>query len=295
MIWAVTFNPSQDMTFILNQPWSSGTVSTAVAVYGRAGGKGNNVARVIHVLQQSVTAVGFYGGQTGRLVRAMLEAEDIPVLAAPAADETRTCLTIVDGEGGVTEIRAPGPPVEPSAAANLLRQLVDAVQPDDWVTLSGSLPLGIPAGIWAQWVAELSPRCQGVLVDTSGENLRAAASMQPWLMVPNREEWTGAGLGLVRPLLITEGEHGVSWYPAETDHRYRLRPPAVHVRNTVGAGDALLGGLVSALSQGDEGLSALKYAVAVAAASVSSLAVADVDPVLAAELVPQVAIESDES
>ncbi len=276
---------------MLDREWEPGSINRARQVQWRAGGKGNNVARTVRVLGQPVTAVGFYGGPTGLSVRSALEAGGIPLLAEPARGDTRTCLTIVAGSGTITEIRDPGPKVEPNVADRLLQRLVSAVAPNDWVTLSGSLPQGLDADVWPRWIRALNARCRGVLVDTSGANLSAAASANPTLLVPNRSEWEEAQLELVRPLVITEGPAGVTWYPAEGHSLQKIRPPKVAAQNTVGAGDVLLGGLVARLAQGDGWEYALRFAVAAATASVTSSAVADFDPALAQSLVSRVTME----
>ncbi len=291
MIWTVTFNPSRDMTFVLDGPLEPGSIQVACSIYARSGGKGNNVARVVRRLGQPVGAVGFYGGATGELVGSGLQEQGIEVLGEPIAGETRICLTIV-GSGGseITEIREKGPPVPPAAAERLLRRLLERVQREDWVTLSGSLPPELPASVWADWVRALNPRCRGVLVDTGAENLRAAISARPLVMVPNRDEWRASGLSVTDSVVVTEGANGVTCYPTPGVVR-RLRPPKVAVANTVGAGDAFLGGMVDGLSRGESWERALVWAVAVAAASVTSPGVADVDPLLARSLVPQVVVE----
>lgn len=291
MIWAVTFNPSRDMTYLIDAPWTPGSIVTAAAVIGRPGGKGNNVARVAKVMGAAVTAVGFYGGRVGTGVCADLADEGISVVAENAQGETRTCLTIVAGDGVVTEIRDPGPLVERGAELRLLETICERIAKEDLVTLSGSLPPGLDANTWTRWIQRLSPLCRGVLVDTSGYNLKAAAMAETMLMLPNRSEWDAASIPLIRPLVITEGAEGVTWYP-HGDHSVRhIRPPRVVPKNTVGAGDALLGGLVYALAMHQAWDQALALAVAVATASVTTPGVADLDPDLARELVHQVQID----
>ncbi len=291
MIWTVTFNPSRDMTFVLDGRLEPGTIDVATSVYARSGGKGNNVARVVRALGDSVGAVGFYGGAIGDLVCRGLEEQGIVVLGEPVNGETRTCLTMV-GRGGaeITEIREKGPPVRPPAADRLLRRLLERVTPGDWVTLSGSLPPELPPSVWADWVRALNPRTRGVFVDTSGDNLRAANSANPLAMVPNRDEWNASGLSVTGSVIVTEGAEGATWYPKPGVVR-RLRPPRVAVNNTVGAGDAFLGGMVHGLNRGEGWEQALVWAVAVAAASVTSPGVADVDPVVARSLISQVVLE----
>lgn len=264
---------------------------TADQVVARPGGKGNNVARVAHRLGQAVTAVGLYGGSTGAMVCHALEALGIGVVAEESAGETRTCLTLLSAGTEITELRDPGPRVDAAAADRLLVTLKARVHADDWVTLSGSLPPGLDPSLWVRWITQLTPRCRGVLVDTSGTNLRAAATAHPWVLVPNRAEWEAVGLGEMRPLIVTEGSQGIVWYPAMATEVYRIRPPQVSVKNSVGAGDAFLGGLVTALARDEAWVNALRFAVAVATASVLTEAVADVEPDEVARILEGVDVE----
>lgn len=153
-------------------------------------------------------SVCVYGGPTGEVVRKALESSGIRVLAEAALGDTRTCLTIVDDDGRVTEIRGPGPTVDAATVKRLLGQMLSVVGPEDWVTLSGSLPPGLGVEIWPRWIGALRARCRGVLVETSGANLSAAAAAKPLVLLPNRAEWEDAQLTEIRPLLITDGELG---------------------------------------------------------------------------------------
>lgn len=46
MIWTATFNPSRNMTFVLDGRLEPDLIYVMQAVYGRSGGKGNNMAPV---------------------------------------------------------------------------------------------------------------------------------------------------------------------------------------------------------------------------------------------------------
>lgn len=278
MIWTVTFNPSRDVTLVLEAPLTRGAILRAKPPIVRPGGKGNNVARVARMLGAEVTAVGLYGGAIGDSLVAALAQAGIPTLAGAAAGETRSCLTILDGDGTTTEIREPGPVVAGAAADDLLARLQDRVRPDDWVSLSGSLPPGLPLETWGTWIRGLRSRVRGILVDTAGHGLAAAIAARPTLVTPNVAEWQA--LGEEDPLIdvvVTDGAQGVVWRPV-SGPRARFLPPAIRVQNAVGAGDAFVGGLVWRLARGEAWDAALPWAVAVATASCLTPGVADVDP-----------------
>ncbi len=65
------------------------------------GGKGNNVAKVLHTLGHSVTASGFVAGTTGTFIERGLQA--VPGMATAfmrVPGESRVCLTLVEEMGG---------------------------------------------------------------------------------------------------------------------------------------------------------------------------------------------------
>jgi fructose-1-phosphate kinase PfkB-like protein len=72
---------------------------------------------------------------------------------------------------------------------------------------------------------------------------------------------------------VAEGS-AVSWHPAHQ----------VTVRNPIGAGDALVGGLAAALERGEGLARAVRTGLATAAASVETAKAGEIDPARAAEL-----------
>ena len=67
MITTVTLNASVDRRYVLDNFEKGGTFRVA-DYQATAGGKGLNVARVIGMLGEDVTATGFVGGSNGRLI-----------------------------------------------------------------------------------------------------------------------------------------------------------------------------------------------------------------------------------
>lgn len=188
------------------------------------------MARIVRRLGSEVAAVGFYGGAIGEGLVAALAQAGVPTLVGRAG-ETRSCLTILDGGGATTEIREPGPVVEPRSADALLACFIRRVRPGDWVGLSGSLPPGLPPETWGTWIRALKPRVAGAVVDTAGEGLQIALAAGPTLLTPNAAEWRE--LAMEAPdvaVAVTEGSRGVIWQPARGS-RVLWTPSQVPVRN----------------------------------------------------------------
>ncbi|WP_433174784.1 1-phosphofructokinase family hexose kinase [Actinoallomurus sp. CA-150999] len=177
MIVTVTPNLALDVTYELPE-LRPGETHRVENVHARAGGKGVNVARVLHALGHDVLVVGPAGGPTGAALRADLDAAGLAHDLVPISGETRRTVTVVAG-GDATLLNEPGPTITPEEWAALEARIPDA----DVVVISGSLPPGVPADA----VARLARRDARVIVDTSGEPLRHAAPYA-WAVKPNAVE-----------------------------------------------------------------------------------------------------------
>ncbi|HEX5499992.1 MAG TPA: PfkB family carbohydrate kinase, partial [Thermomicrobiales bacterium] len=110
-IATVTLNASVDTTWSLPR-FTPGAINRVAGKEAVAGGKGNNVARVLATLGQPVVASGFVAGWTGRFIEEGLAAAGIATAFQTIPGESRTSLAIVETEAGrVTEAREPGPTV----------------------------------------------------------------------------------------------------------------------------------------------------------------------------------------
>lgn len=71
MILTITLNPAVDISYKLDN-LSLNTVNRIEDVSKTVGGKGLNVARVLHQLGENVAASGFLGGSLGEFIRSRL-------------------------------------------------------------------------------------------------------------------------------------------------------------------------------------------------------------------------------
>lgn len=197
----VALNAAVDTTYLLDG-FAIGAIHTAAAVSRVAGGKANNVARVLRMLGAPVVATGFAGGHAGGFIRAHLEAQGIAADFEPIPGESRTCLALVDRTGRtLTEVREPGPAVPPEAQASFLDRFRRLVRGARAVVISGSLPPGVPDDFYAHLVAAARAAGAFTVVDTSGRALPPAMAAGPDLVKPNRDELAAwlAGAPAVAP------------------------------------------------------------------------------------------------
>ncbi len=140
------------------------------------------------------------------------------------------------------------------------------VQAGDFWVLSGSLSPGMPADFYATLIELIRARGAFAVLDSSGAALRAGCAARPDLVKPNTAEARDlTGTPVTSPadalravdafhaagaqqVALSLGADGLIL--SDGAECWHVRPPAISVRTAVGAGDALLGGLVWALAQG---------------------------------------------
>ena len=282
MILTVTPNPALDVTYEVEQLVPHGS-HRVLSVREVAGGKGINVASVLHLCDRDVLATGVVGGPTGEQVRADLDERGMQHRFARAASPTRRTTTVVARDDGeATAFNEPGWPWPDGAWAGLLDHVAQllAGHPVAVLVASGSLPPGVPARAFADLTRVGHEAGVPVVVDGSRAALLGALAAHPELIKPNREELRAAtgvddpvmGAKLLqqkgaRHVVVSLGADGLlSVAPSGTVVRAwleeRLRG------NATGAGDAAVAALAAALAEGTDWTDALTDAVAWSAAAV---------------------------
>lgn len=261
MIITLTLNPALDETWTVDRlvPGATHRVATGAS---RAGGKGINVARVLHSTGHDVLAVAPVGGASGGGFTAELQASGVPCILVPVATDTRRSVCTVDASTGEATVLN-------EAGLALRTPDVDAVEdavldllPADVVTISGSLPPDYAPARLGRLVGTLKRLGARVVVDTSGPAMLVAAQAGADLIKPNREELlaaTGAadlesgirvlldaGAGIV---VASDGAAGMILARGTERWRARLEQPVSG--NPTGAGDAAVASLTAHLAAKD--------------------------------------------
>ena len=259
----VTLNPAIDQT--LSVPgFAAGRVNRVAESRSHAGGKGVNVACCLADLGVEVTATGFLGAENADIFEASFAHRGIADFFVRISGRTRVGIKIVDDRTRqTTDINFPGLAPEAEDLAELFERIFLLVEPESWFVLSGSVPAGTPDVIYARMIELLQDRGGKVVLDTSGAPLREALASVPEVMKPNVEELgellgrtldttadiRAAGESLLargaRLVVVSMGGDGAVFLDRE--QALLARPPWVAVRSTVGAGDAMVGGIVYGL------------------------------------------------
>ena len=265
MIVTLTPNPVLDRTLtvpelVLNE------MTRAQAIREDWGGKGFNVSRALQALETHSVATGFVGGVTGEKLTRGLHSLGIETDLVVIGGETRTNIVITEAAGErYVKVNEAGPVITAEELATFFTRVESLARPGDIWTLCGSLPPGIDDDFYARLITLLRSRGARTVLDTSGEPLEQGLEAVPTVIKPNLPEaaaWLGRsihspteavaavdnflkmGITLVALSLGSEG-----LLLASEGTRVWARPPAVIARNPVGAGDALVAGLVWALAE----------------------------------------------
>lgn len=292
MILTVTPNPALDVTYDVEH-LALHESHRVLSVHEVAGGKGINVAAVLHLLGRDVLVTGVLGGPTGDQVRADLDRRGIPHRFAQGAAPTRRTTTVVSQEAGeATAFNEPGWPWHDGAWTGLVEHVAALLRelPVTVLVASGSLPPGVPDHAFADLTRVGHDAGVPVVVDGSRAALLGALPATPDVVKPNREELlavTGVddpvrGAKMLqakgaRHVVVSLGAEGIlavapngSVVRAALGDRLR--------GNATGAGDAAVAALASALADGTDWASGLGDAVAWSAAAVLRPTAGDVDP-----------------
>jgi 1-phosphofructokinase family hexose kinase len=272
VILTVTPNPALDLTWRVARltPGATHRVPTGSA---RAGGKGLNVARVLHGEGHGVLALAAIGGRAGAEFEAELEASGIPHRLMHVEAPTRRSVAVVDEQRGETSVlNELGSPLAVAEVRDLVDTAARLAREAHAVTVSGSLPPGLGEDDFERLMGDLVATGVPVVVDTSGPALLAAARAGAHALKPNLEELeatTGhsdpveganALLALGAALVIVSlGAEGlIVAGPHESPVHARL--PRVLHGNATGAGDAAVAAIALELAQAGSDTASLSLA-----------------------------------
>jgi len=264
-IATVTLNPAIDMTVRVDG-FQTNTVNRGQTMQFDAGGKGVNVASFLADYGHATAVTGFLGQENADIFEQLFAHKRIDDRFVRIPGRTRIGVKIVDeAKQQTTDINMPGLLPTTEAMNTLLETIERLAASYDWFALSGNLPPGAPATIYATIITQLKRHGKQVVLDTSGEALREGVRAGPTVVKPNVDELqqvTGQSLpdeasivqaarqllGDIQLVAISMGERGALFVDAATT--LIAIPPPVLVKSTVGAGDAMVAGLIAGQVEG---------------------------------------------
>jgi len=265
MIVTLTPNPSLDRTISVSQ-LLVGEVHRAGELRVDAGGKGVNVSRALAANDFATIAVLPASGAPAVEFSSRLDAAGVAHEYIDLEGAVRTNITLVADDGTTTKINEQGRVSGPADARAMLDAVERHLDGASWVVGCGSLPPGIDGSLYLDLIARAKGRGVRVAIDTSGPAFARMVAACPDLVKPNLEEleeYVGKPLVTIADVLeaarrlvrsgvgtvvVSLGEHGALGVDATA---------AVHANavvdkplSTVGAGDCLLAGYLSAVEAG---------------------------------------------
>ncbi len=248
------------------------------------GGGGINVARAVHRLGGDALAMFPVGGLSGEMLRRLLLEEGVPHIPVAVAGVTRESLAVVEQQSGKQyRFLLPGPRLTSHEQERCLDALAMHAAGAPYLVASGSLPPGVPANFYAR-VRALAAKCGARFVlDTSGPALAGAghgmflikASLRELAelagrSVESREAQEQAARELITQghaeiLIVSLGAQGALLATAHGTRRFAAI--SVEKLSSVGAGDAMVAGIVLGLAHGWTLTEAVKFGMAAGAAT----------------------------
>lgn len=285
-IITVTANPALDITAHAND-WTRGVVNRGQSSSINAGGKGINVSINLAHSGLEVYATGWLGRDNDAPFRRTFMRERINDDFIRVDGETRLNIKIADqNRDENTNFNMPGVRIDHSHREALEAYL--EAQVDEWTVLifGGSLPPGISNNYYAQMVEKYRDKCHFLVVDTRGQAFAEVlqADRLPDMIKPNINElrkvtgkaldcdkaivneakaWLARGINMV---VVSMGGDG-AWFVTE-QAAVKALPLPVDVATTVGAGDAMVAGVVRGIVVGRELADIARTATAYSAANI---------------------------
>jgi 1-phosphofructokinase len=301
MIYTVTLNPSVDYIVEVEQ-FELGSLNRTTADTKFPGGKGINVSRVMKRLGVESNALGFIGGFTGTFVENFLLNENINTNFVKASGDTRINIKLKTEVE--TEINGLGPSISESQLEEFL-EVFHTLKKEDIVVLAGSIPGTLPASIYKKIIEVCKEKEIKVVADVSGDALKEVISEKPYLIKPNHhelgelfnteiqsvEEALKYGKKIVeqgvKHVIVSLAEKGALLITEKNS--YVANVPKGKVLNSVGAGDSVVGGFLSAFSKENSMEDAFKIGVAAGSATAFSIELCTVEEI--EELIPHIQVK----
>lgn len=264
-VLTITLNPALDKNSTIDNLIPEKKLRCSMPKFD-AGGGGINVSRALKRLGVSSSVIFTSGGSTGRKLENLLGLESLNLFPVRTINETRENFIVTDTLNSKQyRFGFPGELVTEEEQNEILNNVEKLNPIPDFVVISGSLPVGIHPDFIRLLIDKCKLKGSKVIVDTSGDALKAAVEEGVFLVKPNQRELSElAGRneletidmdkqansiisqGKASILVVSLGAKGAILY--SENQKIQMVPPLVKIRSTVGAGDSMVAGMVWALT-----------------------------------------------
>lgn len=291
MVYTITLNPTLDHNVFVSD-LKAGKINKMNKEALSVGGRGINVSLVLSELDIKSKVLGFVAGFTGYEIERQVQARGIETdFVWLESGLSRVNIKLKNfTKSGVreTEIDSDGPEIPDDAIKQLFVKL-SAVEDGDVLVLAGGIQQSVQRDIYEHILEYVSAKKIKVAVDAPAELLTTTLKYKPFLIKPNLDELgdifgeapaskveaIAYGQQLqemgARNVLISMGRDGAVLLD-DSGKTLFCNALKGKVRNSVGAGDAMLAGFLSAMLDKDVDLN---YALMLGTAAGGATAFSD--------------------
>ena len=275
MILTVALNATVNVSYEAEEI-SWGAPNQISRMTSRAGGGSLAVARVLAGLGEDVLVAGFAGGSAGDLIETDLARAGVTTAFTRISRESRRVVEVLDeAREQSTWLSEPAPFITTEELGRFAGEFRKLVRGMDAVVLSGGLPAGLPLDIYASLASYAAEASVPAIIHAGGPALWRSLDRRPALvLLASTAGVPGAGLTEGPAALVTRGVQGGG-------HAVRCGTPRRGGERAGGAvagragglpglslsAEAVVAGLLPAVTQGWAWPDALRHAVALGAAA----------------------------
>jgi len=274
-IITLTMNPCVDET-----RWYDAFGEGVIRREFQSGGKGINVARVLHNLGEDCAAVAPLGGETGRQCEELARSEGVQLVSVPVSAPTRVIVThAICSTYEQRQDYVPGAALSDDDLTRLREAVLSSMEGRRIFCACGSAPDEKSAELVRDMLTEAKKRGMMTVLDANGPALTEGWKAEPDIVKPNEKELSqlmGREISEAEILyaveelaqkgqtvLLTLGEKGAMC--AGDGNLYCVPAVKVDTVNPVGSGDTFLAAWLHARIQGMDGMESAQFACRMAA------------------------------
>ncbi|MDJ0807610.1 MAG: 1-phosphofructokinase family hexose kinase [Gammaproteobacteria bacterium] len=282
----LALNPAVDISYEIPQLLADQKVR-ATKTYYHPGGNGINVARSLRELEVPVRCCSVLGGKGGELfLRLLGDSLGDGHRYVEVDGETRINVTLQQKQPpSQYEVDSGGPEISDSLLDQITSCFLENTA-NSFAVLTGSTPPGVPESTYAELTEEISDLGGKVILDAHGKVLENGLEAKPYLLRINRyvlEMLIKQSLESIEAVAhaarniqtkhatefvcISLGREGAVL--VDRHNSYHCPAPRVRVKSTVGSGDAMLAGMVTALLKQQEAKEMLRFGIMCGSATAS--------------------------
>ena len=262
LIYCTLLNPALDSIYSIDG-FVSGSTLRNVPSQVYPAGKGFNVANVVRILGEEVCVIGCVPERDQQRFISYAESNGLQHHFFLTPGDCRVNVTIIEQNDRVaSHINSAGGVLPPRVQEEFLQFVATRLSAGDLWCFSGSLPRGFDDGAYAKMVKICTEARVETFLDTRDQALRLGVRAKPLALKPNiteLEDLFGEQIKGVHHIALKGKkllDMGVSYVfiSLGSDGMIALHdndcllcePPQVKTVDTVGCGDALMGGILTA-------------------------------------------------